>query len=161
MASHVDDHSHSPDSHHAMIGAPNHPEGALVVQSNGAPHAMAMPTAPLFGPQQVLRGGMDANTFLHALRRRWMLAVGLGLVAAAGAAVGLWIAFPESSSATALFQVASKEESLVFDDGGRQTPQEFEIVRKTQLALLKSYFVLQAAVRPVDISSLSVLAGVP
>jgi capsular exopolysaccharide synthesis family protein len=161
MASHVDDHSHTPDSQHAMIDAPNHPEGALVVQSNGAPHAMAIPTAPVFGPQQVLRGGMDANTFLHAIRRRWMLAVGLGFVAAAAAAIGLWYAFPESSSATALFQVASQEETLVFDDGRRQTPQEFEIVRKTQLALLKSYFVLQAAVRPVDISSLSVLAGVP
>jgi capsular exopolysaccharide synthesis family protein len=144
-----------------MIGGPNHPGDALVVQSNGAPSGLSIPAAPMFGPQQVLRGGMDANTFLHALRRRWLLATGLGLVAAALAAIGLWFAFPESSSATALFRVASQEESLVFDDGRRQTPQDFEILRKTQLALLKSYFVLQAAVRPVDISSLSVLADAP
>jgi capsular exopolysaccharide synthesis family protein len=145
-----------------MIGGAHPPEGALVVQTNGAPSALSIPgAAPPFGPQQVLRGGMDANTFLHALRRRWLLATLLGLVVATGAAIGLWYAFPESSSATALFRVNTEPTTLVFDDLNRQTPQEFEILKKTQLALLKSYFVLQAAVRDPDIASLSVLADVP
>ncbi len=133
-----------------------------MVHTNGAPNALAVPSAvPPFGPQQVLRGGMDANTFLHALRRRWLLASLLGLVVAAGAAIGLWVAFPESSSATALFRVANEQETLVFDNLKRQSPQQFEILKKTQLALLKSYFVLQTAVRDPDIASLSVLADVP
>jgi capsular exopolysaccharide synthesis family protein len=145
-----------------MISGPQSPGDALMVHTNGAPAALAIPSAaPQFGPQQVLRGGMDANTFLHALRRRWLLATLLGLVVAAAAAIGLWFAFPESSSATALFRIANEQETLVFDNLNRQSPQQFEILKKTQLALLKSYFVLQAAVRDPDIAILSVLADVP
>jgi hypothetical protein len=48
---------------------------------------------------------MDANTFMHALRRRWILALGMGLVIGAITALTLWFVFPESSSATALFEV--------------------------------------------------------
>jgi polysaccharide biosynthesis transport protein len=156
-----DDLSRSPDSQHAMIGGPHQPGDALMVQSNGAPTALTVPGAPAYGPQQAFRGGMDANTFLHALRRRWLMATCMGVVAAGTAATVLWFAFPESSSATALFQVSNEQETLVFDDLNRQSAQQFEILKKTQLALLKSYFVLQAAVRPPDIASLSVLADKP
>jgi hypothetical protein len=89
---------------------------------------------------------MDANTFLHALRRRWLLALCMGLVMAGITAIALWFLFPESSSATALFQVYIEPRSLVFDVN-RNNPQKFDILCKTQLALLKSYFVLQAAIR--------------
>ncbi len=79
---HREDSSHGTDSQHAMIGGPQMPGDALVVQSNGAPHALALPT-PMAAPgQDVLRGGMDANTLLHALRRRWLLATCVGLVLA-------------------------------------------------------------------------------
>jgi capsular exopolysaccharide synthesis family protein len=108
--------------------------------------------------QDVLRGGMDANTLLHALRRRWLLASCVGLVLAIIAAIVLWNVFPASNSATAMFRVASKQESIVFDVN-KQTAQNFEIMKKSQLAALKSYFVLQAAVRKPGITSLSALAG--
>ena len=101
---------------------------------------------------------MDANTFLHALRRRWLLALCMGLVVGGASAVALWYYFPESSSATALFQVANEEESLIFNTMPK-TLASFDVLKKTQLALLKSNFVLTAAIRPADISSLSVLAG--
>ncbi|MEX2308006.1 MAG: polysaccharide biosynthesis tyrosine autokinase [Pirellulales bacterium] len=151
-----DDSSRPGDSQHAMIGA-SHPGDALVVQTNGAPStALAFPMAPAVAAQDVLRGGMDANTFLHALRRRWLLALGIGLVMAGGAASVLWFLFPESSSATALFQVANEQQSIVFDVN--QSNQNFDILKKTQLALLRSYFVLYAAVRDPGMSSLSVFA---
>jgi capsular exopolysaccharide synthesis family protein len=101
---------------------------------------------------------MDANTFLHALRRRWILAVCMGTVLASAAAAALWFAFPASSSATALFRVASKPE-VVLNDMSRSNPQTFESLRKTQMALLKSDFVLTAAIRKPGVSSLSILAG--
>jgi hypothetical protein len=97
-----------------------------MVQSNGAPTtplAIAGTPLPAAG-QSVLRGGMDANTFLHALRRRWVLAMGIGLVAAAAAAIGLWFGFPESSSATALFEVRQEQDSIVHDAVQRST-QDF------------------------------------
>jgi capsular exopolysaccharide synthesis family protein len=101
---------------------------------------------------------MDANTFMHALRRRWMLALGLGLIIGAGLAITLWMVFPESSSATALFEVRIKQETIL-RDMNQQSTQDFEILKKTQLALLKSKFLLTAAIRDPGIASLSILAG--
>jgi capsular exopolysaccharide synthesis family protein len=154
----------SPGSHepqHAMVGGAQPPGDSLVVHSNGAPtSALAFPTVPGMASHDVLRGGMDANTFLHALRRRWLIAALLGSVIAAATAMTLWILFPESSRATALFEVSNEEESLVFDYS-RYNPQSFEILKKTQLAKLGSYYVLQAAVRNPGIASLSVFAGEP
>src|SRR6185295_18324629 len=103
---HRDDPSQTPEPHHALVGEPHQPGDALMVQSNGAPTTpLAITGVPLPGTQSVLRGGMDANTFLHALRRRWILATGMGLIIGAASAIGLWFGFPESSSATALFEV--------------------------------------------------------
>src|SRR5688572_12275328 len=94
-----DDPTHTPDEHHALMGGGHSQSDALVVQSNGAPtRPLMVPGAPAPAAQDVLRGGMDANTFLHALRRRWMLALCLGLIAATVAGVSLTYAFPESSS---------------------------------------------------------------
>ncbi len=153
-----EDSSHTPDEHRALVGDAHSPGDALVVQSNGAPsHPLAIPSGPMPVGQDVLRGGMDANTFLHALRRRWILALSLATVAASIAAAALWVLFPESSSATALFEVSNKQDTIF--DISRQNEQNFEILKKTQLALLKSNFVLTAAIRPPSIASLSALAG--
>jgi capsular exopolysaccharide synthesis family protein len=153
-----DPSSHTPDSQHAMIGAP-HPTGdALVVHTNGAPTpALAYPGAPTVAAPDVLRGGMDANTFLHAIRRRWLLATCVGIVVGGLAGTLIWFQFPESSSATALFQVSNQQQSIAFDLNKQS--QNFDILKKTQLALLRSYFVLNAAVRDPGIASLSIFAG--
>jgi succinoglycan biosynthesis transport protein ExoP len=81
----------------------------------------------------------------------------MGLVAAGLAAIALWIGFPETSSATALFRVDSERKSLVFDV--ERSTQRFETFCRTQVQLLKSYFVLQAAIRNPDVASLSIFAG--
>jgi hypothetical protein len=64
---------------------------------------------------------------------------------------------PERLTATALFHVSSEEisfsgEPIHFD------PQRNDIYRRTQLAYLKSYFVLQSALRAPGIASLEILA---
>jgi len=153
-----DDSSHNPNDHHALVGGPQQPGDALMLHSNGAPSStLIVPGLPAPGTQDVLRGGMDANSFLHALRRRWLLALCMGLVMGSAAAIGVWFLFPESSSATALFQVATEQESLF--KVNQQNLQSFEILKKTQLALLKSNFVLTAAIRNPKVGGLSALAG--
>ena len=153
-----DDSSHNPNDHHALVGGPQQPGDALMVQSNGAPSStIVIPGLPAPATQDVLRGGMDANSFLHALRRRWLLALCMGLVMGGAAAIGVWFLFPESSSATALFQVATEQESLF--KVNQQSLQSFEILKKTQLALLKSNYVLTAAIRNPKVGGLSALAG--
>jgi len=153
------DESSFPEQSPAMIGG-SHPGDALVAQSNGVPSAMTY-AAPSAAPtQDVLRGGMDVNWFLHSLRRRWILALCLGLVTGSMAAILLYVFFPVSSSADALFQVSSQRPRLVFDVGTDEA-KEFSILQRTQVALLKSWFVLNAAIRAPGVSSLSILAGEP
>ncbi len=152
-----DDSSHAPNDHHALISG-QQPGDALMVPSNGAPHsALTFPGPLTHNAQDVLRGGMDANTFLHAIRRRWLLALLMGSVVAAASALGLWFLFPESSSATALFQVSNQQDSLF--GMNRQTQQSFDVMKKTQLAKLKSNYVLTAAIRDPKVGGLSALAG--
>src|SRR6187549_2759573 len=102
---HRDDPSQKPEPNHALVSEPHHAGDALMVQSHeAANHPLAITGSPLQSAPNVLRGGMDANTFMHSLRRKWMLALGMGLVVGAITAIALWFIFPESSSATALFE---------------------------------------------------------
>jgi capsular exopolysaccharide synthesis family protein len=154
-----EDSAHNPDPHRALVGGTAHPGDALMVQPTGEVHptSIMIPAGPTAPQQDVLKGGMDANTFMHALRRQWLLALCTGIVMAIATGTALWFTFPESSSATALFEVSNEQTSLL--QSNRQTVQEYEILKKSQLALLKSNFVLTAASRPVGVASLSVLAG--
>jgi hypothetical protein len=83
------------------------------------------------------------------------IAIGFTLVL-----VGIFIARAMDSrgdTATALFQVSNEPDNILA--ASRLTNQEFEILKKTQLALLKSNYVLTAAIRPPSVGSLSILAG--
>lgn len=155
-----DDQTGRPDSTHAMIGTAHPASDALVVQTNGAPAGLPVSPLPNFAAHDVLRGSMDANTFLNALRRRWLLAICMGLVLGGITAIVLWFVFPESSSATALFEVSNEPETIAFDFE-RYNPQGYDIMKKTQLAKLLAHYVLLKALREPGISSLSVFAGEP
>ncbi|MEX2112928.1 MAG: polysaccharide biosynthesis tyrosine autokinase [Pirellulales bacterium] len=156
-----DDHeSPAPNSPHAMVGG-QYSQAALVPQTNGQPPAVIYPTNYNAGPAtDVLRGGMDANSFANCLRRCWLLVLCMGSVMALTTAGILWFVFPETSLATALFNVSSEKQTLLGD--ARVTPtKDFEILQRTQLAYLKSYFVIQAALRGPGMEALGVLAGEP
>jgi capsular exopolysaccharide synthesis family protein len=109
---------------------------------------------PQRGPE-ILHSGFDQNWLYHCLRRRWLLALLMGLlVGAATAGLLLWL-FPESSSIVAYLRVKSKPpQTVFFDQQQRLTPKDFEIFQQTQLTLLKSQFVLQSALSRPAISQL-------
>lgn len=153
-----DHESPAPNSPHAMVGTQY--SQSLVPQTNGHAPAIIYPQTSVAPATDVLRGGMDANSFANCLRRRWLLALCMGSVAAAAMAIVLWFVFPETSQVTALFSVSSQETSLL-GDKKVQNAKEFEILQRTQLALLKSYFVIQAALRAPGMETLGVLAGEP
>ena len=115
-----DEYSAAPNPPHAMIGA-GHPRDALVVQSNNGALATPIYTSPNAMPtSDVLRGGMDVDSFVNCLRRRWLLAICMGVVMSASTAGLLWFLFPESSSAIALFSVSSKQPTLFTPSGGME-----------------------------------------
>jgi len=93
--------------------------------------------------------------------RRWPRIIGfLFLVALAGGVI-TWLAWPKKVTATALFEVRNDASSLT-GNGAVQTlgEREYEILKKTQLALLKSKFLLTSALRNPSINGSPVFAGV-
>ena len=54
--------------------------------------------------------------YVHALRRRWIAVLSLGLICGGGAAATAWITDKDQYTATVQFQVAATPESVAFDD---------------------------------------------
>lgn len=69
-----------------------------------------------------------------------------------------WLVKPRRVVATTLFQV-DRGESGGFSDEPPLNSQEFEILKKTQIAKIKSNYVLTAALRTPSISALTPFAG--
>ncbi len=110
---------------------------------------------PPRGPE-ILSGPLNQTWLMNCLRRRWLMALLLGTLAAGSAAMVLSYLFPESSQVIAYLQVENEEASEIFDSGsGRINPKEFEIFQQTQLTLLKSQFVLKSALQRRDVAELS------
>jgi len=92
-------------------------------------------------------GGFSA--YVHAFRRRWMMVVGLGLACGLLLAAAVWLVWGERFYTSALLHVATSEKPLVFRtadvDGLRFTPDAYDIYKLTQGQLIKTPFVLTAA----------------
>lgn len=100
---------------------------------------------PLAAPgQDVLKGGMDRSGLFHALRRRWLLATGLGLLFATSVTALLYTLLPETNSATAQYEVSSSPLTLL-DKGSTTQTKDFDVFKQTQVAYIRSPFVLIAA----------------
>ncbi len=132
-----------------------------LVASHGAPPSV-MGSSPFAPPasQDVIHGGIDASTMLHALRRRWPLAIGMGLLAGVLGAGILWWLFPESATAYRYFQVASTSQGILDNAIGVGGTRDFDIYRQTQMVLMKSPRVLDSALRSGALGQLSFFEGV-
>ncbi|MEM9351601.1 MAG: polysaccharide biosynthesis tyrosine autokinase [Planctomycetota bacterium] len=132
----------SPDTSTGMI-----PAQPMAMPPQG--YGMGAPRGP-----EILHGSFNQTWLMNCLRRRWLLALCLGVLATAATAAVLLLLFPESSKVTAYLQVQSKPAEKLFGQQQRMSHQEFEIFQQTQLALLKSHFVLQTALGRSDVSQL-------
>jgi hypothetical protein len=71
-----------------------------------------------------------------------------------------WLVQRQHVHATALFRVASRQPSLLDDNSvGQINQSEYRLFKDTQRALVKSYYVLNAAVRKPGIATLSIFRG--
>jgi hypothetical protein len=96
-----------------------------------------------------------------ARRRRWPRIVALLLILAAIAGGTYWLVKPKTVTATTLFEVRRIVPSLTANQADVSgTDQDFEILKKTQIATLKAKFLLTSALRNPGIASLSLFAGV-
>jgi hypothetical protein len=100
----------------------------------------------------------DALAPRSTFRLRFIPFAILAIVTIAGVAVA-WLVRPERVAVTALFGVDSYQRALMGDRPYNE--QEFEIIKKTQLAKLRSHFVLQAAIRDPGVAGLPIFQDQP
>lgn len=125
--------------------------GALTVRENlPALPTMPSPVFPGYGGEGPAEGGIDARRALHALRRRWLQALVLGGVLGPLAALAVYVFMPRGYEAVVWLRIRASG-GLMGNDGNAN---EYEAYRKTQLQLLRSPVVLNAALRRPGISSL-------
>ncbi len=123
-----------------------------------APHAIRQREGAVSGaaghdePARTAMGGVF--TYLHAFRRHWPLAITLGLVCGAAAAVAAWFVATERYTANALLQISANQTNIVFNHNG-DSSSSFEVFKGTQQQMLTSDVVLVAALRKPEAASLA------
>ena len=118
------------------------PGGALAY-AQGVPMGMA-PVDDLDGGD-----GFSVMGLVHSLRRQLLLALGLGLLVSTILAILLWFMIPVSYRAEALLKVNR--------DQAKGNASDFMIFKETQAALIKSNFVVTAALRDNEINQLAMV----
>jgi capsular exopolysaccharide synthesis family protein len=99
------------------------------------------------------------TALVQALKRRWLSALLVGLLAGVLAAAVTWWAMPTEYTAVALVHVASQPPSGLFVKNDSR--EDFASYQRTQATLLKSKFVLKAAMRQPQVKDLSEIRDNP
>lgn len=130
--------------------------GALAVRETALALPYAPPPAmyPMPGADAESEGGLNTRRLLHALRRRWLPAVVVGSLLASLGAVGVYLFLPRGYEAVVWLRVRSAGTML----GGAGDALDYKAYRKTQIQLLKSPVVLNAALRRPGIASLRTIS---
>ncbi len=102
--------------------------------------------------------GPDAATLFTSFKRRWLLAVSLGTVLAAAAAVGAWFLLEPKFTATAWLRVATPTGII---QGPSDNRNEYGTYQRTQAARVKHPSVLNDALKRPEIKRLNLLKQQP
>lgn len=143
-----------PDGHDIAIPRPG--GGPPVIR----PPVTVVRQAPMSAPPAgVMPNALD---LLKALRYRWPIALMLGLLCAGLAGAVTWFVLPAAEySAQALLEVRESQPRIIFDVAGDKDQAAFATYQQTQLTLLKSRVVLNAALRDPEIAKLKLDERVP
>jgi capsular exopolysaccharide synthesis family protein len=101
--------------------------------------------------------GISPLDFLHALRRRWGVALALAIATALAVMILTFFLVPAEREAAALLEVRAAVPSLSGASGGSPQEGEVERFKQTQLALAKSLLVVNSALRKPEINTLPAL----
>ena len=125
------------------------------VPAGSCPGAVGSSLPPRHDPEEPVQQGTGGyGLYWHAFRRRWPLAMILGLCLGATGAAVAWFLTIERYTAASLLQISATKEKLVFRPEDRADANEFEIFKKTQQDLLTSSVVLTAALRNAEAAAL-------
>ena len=121
------------------------------------PMASQIPIAgwPPVQPAKPVPTGPDPKTMFAAFRRRWFIATTLGIMLGATAAGILYQIIPAPFTAFAELHVKSVPEKILFETA--EAVSEFETYMETQMRMVRSPFVLAAALRNPEVANLSIV----
>ncbi|HVS36739.1 MAG TPA: polysaccharide biosynthesis tyrosine autokinase [Gemmataceae bacterium] len=98
------------------------------------------------GTPAALSPPLNAWALLEALRRRWLAALVLGVLAAAAVGAAIWYFLPPAPyTASAKFRIESKPEGTIYDHPEGKT--DFGNYEQMQVALIKGQMVLNNALK--------------
>jgi capsular exopolysaccharide synthesis family protein len=127
-------------------------DGLPVPASGWRQNPVALPPA--------LSSGPDLPGLLNALKRRWFLALSLGLVCATAAAAAVYLLLPPKYTAFAQIHLDSIP-PYVLNNPEPEATRQFNTYQSTQAARLKSRFVLNAALKRDDVRALEIIQAQP
>jgi len=134
------------------LPVPSPARSANAIEARGLPPSAPGADDDVEEPRRRPVGGI--SLYLHSFRRRWPLAITLGLICAASAAVPAWLLIRDRYTSVALLHISSVEQQLVFADP--QSSNTFEIYKNTQQQKLTSERVLIPALRQPEIAKLTI-----
>jgi capsular exopolysaccharide synthesis family protein len=145
----------NPNEPNAVPVVPAAPLQGTVVPARGTVPQVARPAGAV-GPQ----GFPSVGELLQGFRRCWLRAVTLAVLGAAAAAVIGWFGVPAPKArARALLRVAPEKPFNVFHDDDNRG--DYLGYKKTQIALVKSRLVLNAALRQPKVMDQSLIKQQP
>ncbi|HXG11627.1 MAG TPA: polysaccharide biosynthesis tyrosine autokinase [Gemmataceae bacterium] len=102
-----------------------------------------------------LSSAMTPQSLFKAFRRRWGRALFLGVLFATAAAVGALMVLPRSKyTARMILQVHPYQQYLLFQ---QVNPQDYGVFQRTQMAMVKSRLVLNAALKQPQVADLPII----
>ncbi|MEZ6100464.1 MAG: polysaccharide biosynthesis tyrosine autokinase [Pirellulaceae bacterium] len=146
--------------------------GPLPHQTNPEPSNQLLPTGdapPMLPDNSWLQSGsawldhsqqdegINLVGFFHSIRRQWLPGTLLGLVTAAAMALILWLLIPINFEAQGLLRVKRNNQDWT-GELKYESERDYNVYKQTQSALIKSTYVLNAALRKPGIKSLTMLA---
>src|SRR5207302_638276 len=147
----------SPDAMREPASAANGSRALVpVTPANGHTNLRANGHAGMIIPA-ALAVRPNAALLLRALRRRWLFASTMGLLAAATAFAATYFLLPQTYTVQTSLFMASRPPTLM----GREVGSDFSTFQRSQAALLKTRFVLNRALRAEAVSQLRVVQEQP
>ncbi|MBX3436935.1 MAG: hypothetical protein KF861_05560, partial [Planctomycetaceae bacterium] len=142
-----------------MINSSVEPQGftnGLVVPGQSAPPGATLVALHPVGPQQEdqQQPTIRVGALLAAFRRRWFVAIFLGLLVSATAAATVWHVIPDTYTAFSVLLVDPDSQFLYTSNETRQEAIPLEVYIQTGMVLAKFPFVLTAALRDPAVAQL-------
>jgi capsular exopolysaccharide synthesis family protein len=147
--------AHADDNEQPLSGRVG-PESRALIPAEAVRTEIMVPGEPGGGGD----AGIDQRALLGALRRQWFPAVSVGLITGLIAAGVAWAVVPITYTAYSELLVKSVPTRLIFDNM-QESRAQFEVYRQTQSRMVKSPFVLSAALRDPEIARLNILRDEP